>query len=87
MAIFIQTSWSLQDAKNQFSELVRQVLSDGPQLVTRNGQNAVVVISAAEYDELKAPKQSLVSFLQSSPLADIDLEFNRPRESGRKVEL
>lgn len=79
--------WSLQDAKNQFSEVVRRVLSEGPQLVTRSGQDAVVVLSSAEYERLIQPQQSLVSFLQSSPLADVELDFNRSKETGRRVDL
>jgi len=87
MLTTLLTRWSLQDAKNQFSELVRRVLSDGPQLVTRSGQDTVVVIAAAEYERLTAPRQSLVSFLQESPLANVDLDIRRPRESGRSVEF
>lgn len=81
------TRWSLQDAKNQFSELIRRVLSDGPQLVTRSGQDAVVIISATDYERLTTHRQSLVSFLQASPLADVEIDFHRPHESGRSVEL
>lgn len=29
--------WTLQDAKNRFSELVRLVLANGPRVVTRDG--------------------------------------------------
>jgi prevent-host-death family protein len=79
--------WSLQDAKNQFSELVRRVLSEGPQLVTRSGQDVVVVVPASEYERLTTPRQSLLTFLQASPLADIELDFNRPRDAGRPIEI
>ena len=44
--------WSLQDAKNKFSELVNAALAGEPQRVTRRGQPAVVVLSAEEYDRL-----------------------------------
>ncbi len=36
--------WLLQDAKARFSELVRLVLSEGPQHVTIHVRDAVVVI-------------------------------------------
>jgi prevent-host-death family protein len=87
MLTAVLNRWSLQDAKNQFSELVRRVMSEGPQLVTRSGQDAVVVMTAAEYERLTAPQRSLVDFLQTSPLADVRLEMQRPRESGRSVKL
>jgi prevent-host-death family protein len=79
--------WSLQDAKNQFSELVRRVLSEGPQLVTRSGQDAVVVMAATEYERLMVTPRSLVDFLHASPLADVQIDLNRPRDSGRPIEL
>jgi antitoxin Phd len=87
MLTAVLNRWSLQDAKNQFSELVRRVMSEGPQMVTRSGQDAVVVIAASEYEQLMATPRSLVDFLQASPLADVQIDVNRPRESGRSVEL
>ena len=62
------TTWTLEKAKNQFSELVRRALAHEPQLVTRGGQDAVVVVAKADYERLVAPK-SLVDFLRSSPAA------------------
>ena len=44
--------WSLQDAKNQFSEVVRKAAKEGAQIVTVRGQRAAVVLSAADYDAL-----------------------------------
>ncbi len=84
--------WTLQDAKNRFSELVRRVLSDGPQMVTRGragreGQDAVVVLSMADYQRLVGRAGSLLAFLQRSPLADVDLDIDRQRDTGRSVTL
>jgi prevent-host-death family protein len=42
--------WSLQDAKNRFSEVVRRARREGPQTVTLRGERAAVVLSAADYD-------------------------------------
>ena len=79
--------WKLEDAKNRFSELVRRALAHGPQRVTRNGHDAVVVLSATEYDRLAAPRD-LVSFMRESPLADFlrsgELDLTRSREPGRE---
>jgi len=36
-------TWQLQEAKSRFSELVDLTLKEGPQLVTRRGQDAVGV--------------------------------------------
>jgi prevent-host-death family protein len=81
-------SWKLEDAKNRFSEVVRLALSHEPQRVTRNGRDAVVVISADDYERLIAPGD-LVDFLRQSPLAEAfssgDLDLDRPHDLGRDV--
>ncbi len=80
--------WPLQDAKNRLSELVRRARKDGPQMITLRGDDAVVVLDAAEYARLaERPKQSLVDFLRRSPLAGTELEIPRSRDTGRTVEL
>jgi antitoxin Phd len=83
-------TWKLEDAKNGFNEVVRRAMGHEPQLVTRNGRAAVVVLSAEDYERLTAP-QSLLDFLQESPLADAladgELDLDRPREYGRPVSL
>lgn len=45
--------WSVQDAKNRFSEVVDAARSK-PQTVTKHGKRAVVVVAAEEYDRLQA---------------------------------
>lgn len=44
------TRWKLEDAKDRFSEVVRRALMHEPQLVTRHGKDAVVVVSAEDYE-------------------------------------
>jgi prevent-host-death family protein len=83
-------SWKLEDAKNQFSEVVRRAIAHEPQLVTRNGRVAVVVVSAEDYERLTMP-EDLVTFLRGSPLAKAlaegDLDLDRGRDIGRNVDL
>lgn len=79
--------WTLRAAKARFSELVR-LAQKRPQRVTCRGADAVVVLSAAEYDRLQKrqkPKQSLVEFLASGPFAGLDIE--RRFEPPRDIEL
>ncbi len=83
-------SWQLQAAKAQFSELFRRAQAEGPQYVTRQGKDAVVVLTAEEYESLTARSRqpgNLVSFFAESPLAEAGLDLERPRDYGRKVEL
>lgn len=66
--------WKLEDAKARFSELVRQARDLGPQRVTVRGEEAVVVLSAAEYARLApaASKVTLAALFADSPLARLD---------------
>lgn len=65
--------WQLQDAKNRFSELVQRARREGPQIVTLRGERAAVVLSAEDYDQLKADRPSLVDHLLSGPAWPDDL--------------
>lgn len=62
--------WPLQDAKNQFSRVVQKARAEGPQIVTLRGERAAVVLSAADYDALRAGRPSLVDDLLSGPSWD-----------------
>ncbi|MGQ0766320.1 MAG: type II toxin-antitoxin system prevent-host-death family antitoxin [Gemmatimonadota bacterium] len=80
--------WSLQDAKAQFSDVVRRSVDSGPQIVSRNGEDVVVVLALAEFRRLTRPRtRSLAAFLAQSPLAEAELAIDRPRDSGRRVRL
>ena len=83
-------NWKLQDAKARFSEVFRLAHSQGPQRVTRHGKEAVVVLSAAEFERLarqsKTPK-NLVRFFAESPLAGSGIDLDRKPDFGRPVEL
>jgi antitoxin Phd len=45
-------NWSVQDAKNRFSEVV-EAAKRMPQTVTKHGKPAVVVMDVVEYDRLR----------------------------------
>lgn len=47
-----QHSWSVQDAKNRFSEVI-EAARTRPQTVTKHGKPAVVVVAANEYERLR----------------------------------
>jgi len=54
--------WSLQDAKNRFSSVVRAARRGEAQTVTKHGKPAVVVVAAEDYrrlsklERLRAPR-------------------------------
>jgi len=66
-------NWSLQDAKNRFSEVVQLARREGPQTVTLRGERAAVIVSAEDYDALAGKRRSLVDDLLSGPAWDDDL--------------
>ena len=79
--------WTLQDAKNRFSELVDRALQEGPQTITRRGSETAVLLSIDAFRDLTQSRGSLVGFLQNSPLADVDLDLERHRDYGREIDL
>ena len=81
--------WRLQDAKAQFSELVRRARANSPQRVTVHGKDAVVVVDAHEWDRLKKPVsgQDLVEALASSPLRDVPIERLSVKSPFRDVKF
>ncbi len=83
----IENHWQLQDAKNRFSNLVDKAQHAGPQVVTKHGKDAVVILSIEEYKKLIKPKTNLVKFFQCSPLADTELNLIRSKEIPRDIEL
>jgi len=81
-----KNTWSLQDAKARFSELVRLAETKGPQRITRHGEEVVVIVRASEYEAAKK-KPSLMEFFRNSPLAGEDWDFPRDKSLPRDVEL
>ncbi len=83
----IENYWQLQEAKNKFSSLVNQAQNTGPQIVTKHGQVAVIVLSAEDYTKLTKPKKNIVQFFQESPLVQEDICFERSKEKPREIIL
>jgi antitoxin Phd len=79
-------SWQLQTAKQHFSELVERARRDGPQIVTKHGKEAVVVVSAEDYRRLRGSGPSLVEFIRAAPDFDA-LELERAEDRGRDIDL
>lgn len=82
-----ENTWQLQDAKSKFSQLVDNAMRHEPQIVTKHGNKAVVVISFEDYLKFIKPQDNLVSFLRNSPLMELDLDMNRSKDTPRDTEL
>jgi antitoxin Phd len=83
-------SWQLHTAKACFSEVFQRARAEGPQTITRQGKEAVVIIPAEEFERLTARSTqplTLSQFFAQSPLAKANLDLERVPDYGRKVEL
>ena len=61
------TSWPVQDAKARFSEFLEKCLVEGPQMVTKRGAEAAVLVPASEWHRLQAAaRPSLKDLLLSN---------------------
>jgi prevent-host-death family protein len=82
--------WQLQTAKAQFSELFRRARAEGPQWVTRQNTETVVILPAEEFERLArraSQPASLVRFFAESPLVGAGLDLTRRPDYGRDVAL
>jgi prevent-host-death family protein len=86
MAVPTRT-WQIKDARANFSALVDKAISDGPQIVTRNGKRTVVVVSADEWERRKRRAGDLVQFFANSPLREEGLEIERWADYPRELEF
>lgn len=78
-------SWQVQEAKQRFSELLRRAREEGPQVVTRHGEEVAVVVSAETYLKLTG-ERDFKAFLQCAP--DLDaLDIVRSDEVATVVDL
>lgn len=78
--------WQVQDAKQRFSELIRKAHSDGPQVVTRHGEEIAVVIDIADYRRLKGETAEFKDYLRAGPAFD-ELDLDRPADRPRSIDL
>lgn len=79
-------TWQIQQAKTHFSELIRATEQTGPQAITWHGRSVAVVLSCADYERLTGTGQSLVDFMQRSPLVDApDIDLARDASLTREV--
>ena len=54
--------------------------------MTKHGRDAVVIVSAEEYDRLAGGGADLLEFIRSAPDFEL-LDLERARDTGRELEL
>lgn len=85
----MSATWPLQRAKNQFSRVVDQAISEGPQTVTRHGRPVVVVTAVTRTTATRRASSSarkLLALIRTCPV-DLNTVVRRDRSVPREVAL
>lgn len=77
-------TWPVQDAKARFSEFLQACLTSGPQLVTKRGQEAAVLVPMSQWRQLQAHKPPSLKEVLLDPLARIEQLTTPRRQAGRR---
>jgi prevent-host-death family protein len=81
-------TWPVQDAKARFSEFLDACMSKGPQVVTKRGTEAAVLVPMDEWRRLKASaRPSIMQLLLSNDARTASLTPPRATARRRKVPL
>ena len=81
----MERTWQLQEAKSRLSEVVAEALEGRPQVVTRRGEKAVVILSYESYERLSGGERSLLDFLRDAPDAVGELDLGRDPRLSREI--
>jgi antitoxin Phd len=76
-------SWPVQDAKARFSELLETCVREGPQIVTRRGEETAVLVPIQEWRRLCQVAQPSLKDLLLTDFARTDLAVP-PRGGHRR---
>lgn len=77
-------SWAVQDAKARFSELLETCLREGPQLVTKRGSDAAVLVPVEDWRRLQRSARPTLKELLMQDRARGDLVLpSRGRQTRR----
>jgi len=68
-------TWQLQDAKARFSEFLNAAIEEGPQVVTRRGVEAAVLVPIEEWRRLKQSNRPTLKELLLGDGPRFDLEI------------
>jgi antitoxin Phd len=60
-------TWPVQDAKARFSELLDTCLREGPQMVTKRGAEAAVLVPARDWQRLQQAARPTLKELLLAP--------------------
>lgn len=80
-------TWTVAEAKAKFSKVIEDAQAQGPQLITRNGRQAVVVVAVEEWERKTLRSGTLADFFAASPLPGSKLKAKRSKSNLRHTDL
>ena len=75
--------WPVQDAKSRFSELLDTTLTEGPQIVTKRGVEAAVLLPIEQWRRLERMTRPDLKELLLAPEARTEI-LASPRQQRRR---
>ncbi|MDD2776356.1 MAG: type II toxin-antitoxin system Phd/YefM family antitoxin [Gallionella sp.] len=78
-------TWQVQDAKARFSEFLEACLAEGPQMVTKRGAQAAVLIPVEVWERLQAAAKPSLKQLLLSDSNRADLELPARGQARRRI--
>jgi antitoxin Phd len=78
-------TWPIQDAKARFSEFLETCLAEGPQMVTKRGSEAAVLVPVDEWRRLQAAARPSLKQLLLSDLGRGELVLHVRGQVRRRV--
>ena len=79
-------SWPVQDAKARFSEFLEACLQNGPQMVTKRGREAAVLVPVSQWRRVHAAARPSLKELLLADAARSE-ELTAPRGLARRRPL
>jgi len=79
------STWPVQDAKARFSEFLQACLTSGPQLVTKRGMEAAVLVPVAQWRQLQTSSQPSLKQVLLDTTARADLQIPPRGQAKRRV--
>ena len=78
------TIWPVQDAKARFSEFLETCLRDGPQVVTKRGAEAAVLVPVDQWRRLQQSARPTLKDLLLSENPRLDIQVPKRGQQGRR---
>ena len=78
-------NWPVQDAKARFSELLETCLREGPQLVTKRGADAAVLVPIDDWHQLKRSARPTLKELLLSEEARVEIPLVKRGRRRRRL--